>query len=872
MADPVSTFVVRSIMTTVIHGIASLFGRDKDRRCPTLQEIEHARNNKFVPFQADEIGFLGVPDAYYDALTAIVNEGGCNITTFAQKAAEWLVDNRDNQSSTPTQPNTPTPQPPPVYNSSRPDESDPNLYITELKDFIIGNTDDLENALDEIEANILGSIVSSNNQNRNAIADTRSDVLIAIQEAIGLVTSRNDNAIQDAKNVIGGAINGTNALINASQNYILDRLGSIIGGAENSVTGAIINQTGGITNDISRVSSQLDSFANSFDASIGGVLDVAGSILDFVSGGFKATINNKIVIPDSVFGVITAAMQDILDGVLKNTGGILEVVVDTIMGGIRGLIGAQVVAAEAETAVLIDIAEAITKNKDIDSESFKDIAKGEFFKIITKDLDPVTRDEILDAARINIGYTLPPNCNFDDVLEQIKVPGPQEDQGADLMSAMTHKLMEFTIWLVSSAMTPLTIASAKAQANLNAWALCPENSFLFLQPGDAIAAYQRGLITEEAVTTAVKSAGYTLEDAQALIGTGFTVPNIELLYSMNLRGLLDESGFDQALNSLGYSDAWLENLKELKFFIPPVQDLITMAVREVFSPETAERFGQFEDFPEDFKFWAEKQGVDERWARNYWAAHWALPSVQMGYEMLHRGVINDADLDLLLKAQDVMPFWREKLKEISYSPLTRVDVRRMHKVGVLTEEEVYQSYLNIGYNPENAERMKNFTVEVNNEDESLLDEELEGLTRSNLIGFYKDGTLNRDETFTLLLAIGMPVVSSELFLDNADYELEAKERKRIVNLTLDKLKNESISPVDARAAISDLEIQQTEKELAYADIDTIEARNTKLPSRADMDKFAKNGLTTYEEYIDVLEARGYSNYWAEKYWTMSGEK
>ena len=51
--------------------------------------------------------------------------------------------------------------------------------------------------------------------------------------------------------------------------------------------------------------------------------------------------------------------------------------------------------------------------------------------------------------------------------------------------------------------------------------------------------------------------------------------------------------------------------------------------------------------------------------------------------MLHRGVIDTAELDMLLRAQDVMPFWRDRLTAIAYRPLTRVDVRRMYKQGVL---------------------------------------------------------------------------------------------------------------------------------------------------------------------------------------------
>jgi len=141
-----------------------------------------------------------------------------------------------------------------------------------------------------------------------------------------------------------------------------------------------------------------------------------------------------------------------------------------------------------------------------------------------------------------------------------------------------------------------------------------------------------------------------------------------------------------------------------------VQDLITMSVREVFSPDIAQKFGQFEDFPADFATYAKQQGVSDEWAKRYWAAHWVLPSITMAFDMLHRGVIDQATINQLLRAQDIMPFWRDKITAISYNPYTRVDVRRMHKAGVLSEDEVLTAYKDLGYDDVKALKMTDFTL------------------------------------------------------------------------------------------------------------------------------------------------------------------
>ncbi|MCP4231956.1 MAG: hypothetical protein GY771_17645, partial [bacterium] len=172
-------------------------------------------------------------------------------------------------------------------------------------------------------------------------------------------------------------------------------------------------------------------------------------------------------------------------------------------------------------------------------------------------------------------------------------------------------------------------------------------------------------------------------------------------------------GLENELRKIGVHPNYFDTYKTLAFPIPPVNDLITMAVREAFTPEIASRFGQYEGLPKEYVDAAAKKGVSQEWAERYWAAHWTLPSVQQGFSMLHRGIINQSDLSLLLRALDIMPFWRDKLIALSFRPLTRVDTRRMHILGTLDEAGVKRAYLDQGYNDRNAALMTDFTVRFN---------------------------------------------------------------------------------------------------------------------------------------------------------------
>ncbi|GAH82476.1 unnamed protein product, partial [marine sediment metagenome] len=198
--------------------------------------------------------------------------------------------------------------------------------------------------------------------------------------------------------------------------------------------------------------------------------------------------------------------------------------------------------------------------------------------------------------------------------------------------------------------------------------------------------------------------------AQQYLDAILTKPATQDVVTYALRTDPDLQDLGEQLTKIGIHPDYLELHKELALVIPPVADIITMAVREVFTPEIAARFGQYEDFPAPLEEWGLKKGLSKEWSERYWAAHWALPSATQGFQMLHRGVIDRDDLDRLLRAQDVMPFWRDKLTQIAFRPLTRVDVRRMYKEGVLDEAGVYEAYLDHGYAEENAKRMTEFTI------------------------------------------------------------------------------------------------------------------------------------------------------------------
>ena len=253
------------------------------------------------------------------------------------------------------------------------------------------------------------------------------------------------------------------------------------------------------------------------------------------------------------------------------------------------------------------------------------------------------------------------------------------------------------------------------------------------------------------------------EYAQSYLDAILTKPASQDIIAYELRRDPELSNVGRELKRIGIHDDYIPLYRELAYQIPPIADIITMAVREAFTPSIAAKFGQYEDFPKPLETWAGKKGLSAEWAKRYWAAHWSLPSPQQGFEMLHRGVINRDELDMLLRALDVMPFWRERLTGIAFRRLTRVDIRRMYRVGVMTEKEVYEAYVELGYNERDSRRMSDFTVKQTLATQSKF-------TARDIINAYSKYIINRSEAQSLLIEVGVKSENISFIISTAEYK------------------------------------------------------------------------------------------------------
>ncbi len=372
----------------------------------------------------------------------------------------------------------------------------------------------------------------------------------------------------------------------------------------------------------------------------------------------------------------------------------------------------------------------------------------------------------------------------------------------------------------------------------------------FPDPASVQEAVRRGILSEDYARELFRLQGELPDDAQVMVDLANQVMPADAIRQLYLRGLYTEDKHDSELSVLGYSAGQIASIKRLYQIIPPVQDIITMAVREVFSPEQVAELTLDADFPSEFGEWAQKQGLSADWAHKYWQAHWQLPSPQMGYDMLQRGIIDHEQLANLLKALDYAPVWRDKLIQLSYSPYTRVDVRRMYQLGILDQSQVMRSYMDLGYDEEHATNLTLFTVMGASSDEK-------DLTKADVLGGYKDGILYREDAKQQLINMGYDDNESEFYLTRQDVDKAAELRKDKIEEVHQLVLRRVYIEDQARNALASQGL--TALEIAsYIDKWLRELRSRQANySRADVEQMYKLGMQSSANSEILLQSLDY---------------
>lgn len=322
------------------------------------------------------------------------------------------------------------------------------------------------------------------------------------------------------------------------------------------------------------------------------------------------------------------------------------------------------------------------------------------------------------------------------------------------------------------------------------------------RPGirEAFSAYIAGFTNDKTLALMLQRNGANVGDWKWMIPLLSERLSIDQLVEVWRRGLITEQEFDTYAKLLQYGiPGDIKKLKQLSMMIPGPQDMIRFVIRDVFNPDLVKELGLDQELNENKGFldWSKAVGLGEvtitndkgeqlkaDFAKYSWYAHWQLPSPGMAYDFMHRGYDESKygpspwlkimpkfgadEINALLKANDFSPRYRKNLIALSFNPLTRVDVRRLHADRIIDEPTVYHNFRAQGYAEPEAILMTKWVLKKSKDAESKA--EKDGI-KKRVCQSYQMGIIDKGKMRQTMIDVGWKDWEADVSVKLCDIDL-----------------------------------------------------------------------------------------------------
>lgn len=412
---------------------------------------------------------------------------------------------------------------------------------------------------------------------------------------------------------------------------------------------------------------------------------------------------------------------------------------------------------------------------------------------------------------------------------------------------------------LSSAVEPLSRSTRQSMNRNQPNETLPPPTVAQLTRRKQHTAAELGADTDLDLDSEARNTGFDSKRTAAFLALTRRFPDLELIFEARRRGAIGEEEFRDRVERLGFEGEDVDLLDELLRVLPGLDDVIRFAVREAFDEGVVERFGLDENTPERLAEEAAKRGLDEEDAQFFWRAHWQPPSANQGFEMFHRRkrnpdgslstepLISEDDLRTILRIADFVPGFREELIGIAFSPLTRVDVRRFHREGLMEEGELTRRYRDLGFGPEDAVNMTRFTVAFNSSDER-------NLTRALIQQAFLLGQLTATETVEELRGIGFSEERAELIVEQIRLAEEEDLKDQEIRVVRSRLINGDLDPGRAEILLDEAGVSGERRDQLVASWERQRDANVDRLPRGTLGRLYREGVIEEDTYREELTA------------------
>lgn len=468
-------------------------------------------------------------------------------------------------------------------------------------------------------------------------------------------------------------------------------------------------------------------------------------------------------------------------------------------------------------------------------------------------------DEAKSVVKSVFSGMIDPDDNLIDSVRSVV----NEDGGSTVLSKFVYVIMMLIMTGAHTGQAAGILVAPKATKALQEInSMYPVANYSL---ADIVSLSAKRLVNDSEAVQHAAMEGYDEVKFKKLVEGSQSALDVERLTEAYHRGTLDNETYRASLARLGIRDTDIDTIVSLSEVIPPLTDIIPMAVHEAFSPELARSLGLYDEFPEEFGVWASKRGLSEEWAKRYWAAHWRYPSANQGFEMLFRGVINRDQLSDLMKALDIPAVWRDRLLQIAYRPITRVDIRRIYKLGLIDREGVYKAHLDLGYAPDRAELMTQFTEVYSGPDEEDDDVDFRDLSRTQIKRLWSLRTMDDDEAVSGLITAGYSEMASRMLVKSWSDEEAISYRESLITRLVRKAIKLDLDVEGIDDLFVGLDLTQEERRQIIEIVDTEREEYDAVPSKTELKSMITEKIITYDEWYAGMRSHRYSHKWIEAY-------
>ena len=394
------------------------------------------------------------------------------------------------------------------------------------------------------------------------------------------------------------------------------------------------------------------------------------------------------------------------------------------------------------------------------------------------------------------------------------------------------------------------------------------DSWQLLPLPEALKGYHRGTVTEVQLDEVLDKMGF--HDWQWPLLKALSEERLDPM-TISAIWLRDPTAYEHLwkdMSDQGFDQERIDVLKELTKVVPPLADMVRFADYSGFDPAVIAAWKEYYTAPSWIREPFALLGVSDDWANKYWFSHWRQPGRYELEEMLHRKIIDADAVKLAYKTMGYSDYWQDAMLARSYEPFTRVDVRRMHKLGLLDESELQRSYEDIGFDHEKAAKMVEFTLLYNADPEAaeqtpddVIKAKERDLTKTDLLRGFRDGLLKEAEARTNLTAMGYDDADVEYYIVRVAYDIETSEIEKELDYYHDAYTRSIKTRTEVVTALGQLNLPSAHTDKLIREWDMEKEVKISRPTKAELLAFWRKAIITDAELRAELQAHGYT----EKY-------